>query len=550
VRDHQPRGCSGRWTKVVGMHMTPSSPCAVAGCLAAVLLAACSASHYAADADAEVEHTLHTATERTLGGRESWVVQPKLVEPPLDDAPAAAATPDVAPAVPSIVDLQQALSLAVEQNREFLARREGLYREGLSISLTRFQFGPQFRSAVTYLWPRSEGGFESHRAGTSLSASMILPTGGTLSVSGGLDADWPLDRGASTDALYGTNVGVTLSQPLLRGSGYAISHESLTQAERQLVYAIRDFELFRQNFTIQIAQRFFELSSQRQTLTNEEKNLERAEFDRRQAEALLQVGRKAELEVFLARRREIEARDQLINATANYDRAVDEFKILLGLPTTHALDLADVQPDYLPVQFEVRSAIEAALHNRLDLITERQSLEDAERALRIAEDGLLPDLNLVASYGLGGVGGSVGAAAPDRWSSSIGLEFELPLQRLPQRNSYRSSLIRLEQARRDLQLREDQLELEIRNSMRQLHSLEERIALQIDQIQHEKRAARVTRIRFEGGAGSNRDLLEAEQALFNAENALIRLKVDHFVARLSLLRDMGVFFVDRQGMWR
>jgi outer membrane protein TolC len=452
--------------------------------------------------------------------------------------------------LPAVVDLQQVLALAVQQNREFLTRRESLYREGLSISLTRFQFGPQFSSALSYLWPRSEGGFESHRAGTTLSASQLLPTGGTLSLTGAFDADWPFDRGAIDDPAFGSSVGVTLSQPLLRGAGYDLSHESLTQAERQLVYAIREFEIFRENFTIQIAQRFFQLSSQRQTLTNEEKNLERAEFDRRQAEALLQVGRKAELEVFLARRREIEARDQLIDATAAYDRAVDEFKILLGLPTTQAIELADTPPEYQPVRFEVRSAIAAALHNRLDLITERQVLEDAERALRIAENGLLPDLNLVASAGFTGLGDQVGKAAPDRWSSSIGLEFEVPLQRLPQRNSYRSSLISLEQTRRDLQLREDQLELEIRNSMRQLHSLEERIALQIDQIQHEKRAARVTRIRFEGGAGSNRDLLEAEQALFDAENALIRLKVDHFVARLALLRDMGIFFVDQKGMWR
>ncbi|MEO6597492.1 MAG: TolC family protein [Planctomycetota bacterium] len=555
-----------------------------------VALAACSAASYVADADDEVSHTLRHATEQVLGDRENWVMQPALAEPaPPAVSPAVrpevppagppAVTPEVSPAVPLAVppattpaelapgetptepapaatkppealDLKATLALAVRQNREFLSRRESLYREGLSISLTRFQFGPQFAAAVTYLWPRSEGGFESHRAGTNLSGSQILPTGGSLGVSAALDADWPFDRGGTNDPSFGTNVGVSLRQPLLRGAGYAISHESLTQAERQLTYAIRDFELFRLGFTINITQRFFELSSSRKTLDNEAKNLDRAAFDRRQAEALLQVGRKAELEVFLARRREIEAKDQLINATAAYDRSIDDFKILLGLSTKVPIELSAAEPEYKPVRFDVSSAIAAALHNRLDLITVRQGLEDTERALRIAENNLLPDLQLTASYGLAGTANDIDRANPDQWSSSVGLSFEIPLQRKSQRNAYRSSLISLEQARRSLQQREDQLELEIRNSMRQLHSLEERIVLQEDQIKQETRAARVTRIRFEGGAGSNRDLLEAEQALVNAENALIRLKVDHFVARLNLLKDMGVFFVDDNGMWR
>ena len=48
----------------------------------------------------------------------------------------------------------------------------------------------------------------------------------------------------------------------------------------------------------------------------------------------------------------------------------------------------------------------------------------------------------------------------------------------------------------------------------------------------------------------NRDVVEANQSLLDAQNALIRLKVQHFVARLNLLKDMGLFFVDDRGMWR
>lgn len=548
-----------------------------------VLLAACSTASYVADADREVDSILGTAERDVLGNRADWIVQPAASTPPpaepapaaaADPAaqvptdqptgtpnaapgmtPAAAATPAAAPAAaarvqtPEVYDLARALGTAVHKNREFLVRRESLYRQGLSISATRFRFGPQFASTLSYLWPDAAGAPARHQSSLGVQASQILPTGGTLSIGGSLDGAWPYGQDAG-DASYGTSASISLSQPLLRGAGYEVSHESLTQAERELVFAIRDFEDFREGFSIQIAQRFFELASQKKTLANEDANYEAAVFDRGKAEALRQIGRKEEQEVFRARRREIEAKDQLINARANYDRAVDQFKILLGLPTATLIELSDTEPPYQPVRIDADSAVEAARHNRLDLITERQRLEDAERALRIAENGLLPDLNLVASYGRSGFANEFADASPDQWNSSVGLSFELPLQQKDQRNNYRSAQIALEQARRGLALREDQLDLDIRDSLRRLQSIEERIGLQEGQILQEQRAVSVTQIRYESGKLENRDLLEARQALVDAQNALIRLKVEHFVARLNLQKDLGIFFVDEQGMWR
>ncbi len=86
--------------------------------------------------------------------------------------------------------------------------------------------------------------------------------------------------------------------------------------------------------------------------------------------------------------------------------------------------------------------------------------------------------------------------------------------------------------------------------MRRLRSTEERIALQEAQIVQEERAQTVIQIRYDAGTADNRDLFEARQALIDARNALIRLKVEHFIARLSLQKDMGIFFVDDRGMWR
>ena len=126
----------------------------------------------------------------------------------------------------------------------------------------------------------------------------------------------------------------------------------------------------------------------------------------------------------------------------------------------------------------------------------------------------------------------------------------IPLQRLPQRNSYRNALISLGQAERDYRELLDQLEIDLANQLRQLKSTERSIELQQQLIEQERRAVTVSEIRFESGDLDNRDLLEARQALIDAQNALIRLKVDHFIGRLSLLRDLGLLFIDGNGMWQ
>lgn len=520
-----------------------------------LLAAACTSAAYAADADREVGAILAAANAEVLGDRSEWVVQPKPAEPPAP--PDAGALPDVGPPPPAVLpvvqvesyDLARSLATAVAMNREYLTRKEQLYRQGLSVALVRFDFGPQLNSTLSYLWSDRREGTPQHAAGALVRASQILPTGGTLALTSGLNSVWPYGAG-SADPFYSSSAIATLSQPLLRGAGYEVSHESLTQSERELVYAIRDFELYREGFAITVAGTWFALQSQRKTLANEDANYQSAVFDRGKAEALQRVGRNAEQEVFRARRREIEAKDQLITARSTYDRALDEFKILLGLPTTSLIDIAEAEPPYDPVRLDERSAVAAARHNRLDLITERQRVEDAERALRIAENGLLPGLDLVASHGLNGADSSFASAGPSDWTSSIGVVFTVPLRQKAQRNNYRSAMIALEQAKRALTLREDQLDLDIRDQLRRLRSTEERIELQKEQIVREQGAVTVTQIRYESGKLENRDLLEARQALVNAQNALIRLKTEHFVGRLRLLQNLGLFFIGPQGMWR
>ncbi len=525
-------------------------------CVGLILaVAGCTHARYAANADSEVHRLLGDYDAQVLADRETWVKYPA---PNADESdvqdPDAVQAEDAPPASPAplLLDLSQSLQLAFTNGREYLARKESLYRQGLSFSLTRHNFGPILNSTISYLWSKAEDGLASDSQTIDFGVTQILPTGGRLTVSSALDGARDGDPHFMEPYgrfLYTPSVSISLAQPLLRGAGYDVSHEALTQAERDVVYAVRSFELFRQDFSIRVADTYYRLVSQQATLANDEQNYKDAVFDRKKAEALRQVDRNQDDDVFLARRREIEAEDALLVARTDFELAVDDFKILLGLTTSTDMQIMEAQPPFEPVRFDPQSAAEVARFNRLDLHTVRDQLADAERQVRLAGHNLLPDLDLAADLDFAGDTARLSEVSPDRWSATVGVTLDLPLDRKAERNAYRSSLISLEQAKRDLQQRLDELERDIRRQIRELAQLEKRVRLQTEQIDREKRAVAVTRIRYESGDADNRDLLDARQGLVNAQNALIDLKVRHFTASLRLNRDMGVLFVDQNGMW-
>lgn len=520
-----------RFTALAGLAGLTGLSCLAPGCVQP-------SSWHAADADEEVAEVLSEGAAREAEAREP--LQPRAGAPPSLD-------PRFRQGEPERLTLAEALAIAVRHNRDYRTQQEALYQAGLDLTQVRFDFGPQLSSTLAYGWSDQERGEGRQSASAAGTLSQILPSGGTASLNGSLSASYP--EGASEQS-FGSSLSLGLAQPLLRGVGRMVSHEALTQAERTLLYSLRAFELFRQDFSIGLAESYYGLVSFQQTLANQERTYLEAVYDREKAEALRQVDRNTDEQVFRARRREVVTQAALIDARADYRRALDEFKIQLGLPTTANLDVVALEPPYEAVELEADSAVEAALHNRLDVVTSRQLAEDAERRAFLAENGLLPQLDLNLQGSLAGADPRLQKAWADEWAFTGGLALQLPLQLKRERNAYRQALILRDQAQRAFELTRDRIGLEVRDQLRQLQSVDQQIEIQVAQVSQEERAVTVTEIRYEAGVLDNRDLLEARQGLIDAQNSLIRLKVDHFIRRLRLLRTMGLLQIDSEGAWR
>jgi len=158
---------------------------------------------------------------------------------------------------PYLISFEQAVELAFFNSREFQTRRENVYLVALPVTLQRFAFAPQFEATVEGMreWAgslSSVGKRNRWAADTVLGVSKLFSTGGLLLMQVANETVINL-TGAGPRTFSQSTAFLDLIQPLLRGGGRAVTLEPLTQAERNLLYELRDFARFHKEFFLSLA---------------------------------------------------------------------------------------------------------------------------------------------------------------------------------------------------------------------------------------------------------------------------------------------------------
>ena len=138
----------------------------------------------------------------------------------------------------------------------------------------------------------------------------------------------------------------------------------------------------------------------------------------------------------------------------------------------------------------------------------------------------------------------------DRDSYSAGLNLSLPVDRTIDRNAWKSARISYQQALRSFSLFKDGLVVTVQSTFRQLERRKQSVEIQKELIVDQEKNLRIAQLLFEQGDNSNRDVVDAQQSLLDAKNSLIREQVSYEIARLGLLRDLGILFLDEHGVWK
>lgn len=492
---------------------------------------------------------------------------------------------------PVVLNLVEALQVAARNSRDYQANKEDVFRSALDLDLERDNFRSTFAGLFSGSYDRNQpeidaGGEtqESFDASSLLSVTKRLKSGAQLTLQLGWDILRLLQPNQFTSHTAFGDASITI--PLLRGAGRHIVTEPLTQAERDVLYALYNFENFKRGFAVDVASEYLSVLQRRNQVANAEENYRGLIASSRRARRLLDKGDLPPIQVDQAIQDELSARNRWVSARESYSAALDGFKLRLGLPTDALMELdtdeldklsrgsaqitagatdieydTEVPPADAPIVLEEPSdenagafelpperAIRIALENRLDLRVVHGRVFDAQREVVVAADRLKPELSLFGSASIGGDDSEDLDANNLDYTALLNLD--LPLERTAEAIDYRQSYLALESAVRGLQSLEDAIKLDILNRLRNLREARESLRIQALSVELAKRRVRGANLSLQAGRVEIRDLLEAQEDLLSAQNSLTAARVDYRVAELAMQRDLGVLEVDATGMWK
>jgi len=435
--------------------------------------------------------------------------------------------------------VEDAVLLALGNNRAFGIERLGPAIASAAVEAARAAFDAGLDADASLSKARSTetGDVTADVLTGSVGVSRRLPTGTVFGVGlSGDDAD-----GNVTGDSGSARLGLTVTQPLLRGAGRKANLAVLRQAELDVRASEHELRGFAEAMVADVESTYWDLALAKAQIAIYEESVSLAERQQSETEERIRFGRLAETELAAARAEVALRREALINARSSLaatrlrfirllNPGPDPWRIdvtLLDEPAAPAVEIGDVEEH-----------VRAALASRPDLAQARLGIQRGDLELARTRNGLLPRMDVFISLGKSGYARSFADAFGDldgkSYDAAVGLTFEHVFGR----RSARAGHLRAELTRRRADLALENIEqlaqvdvrsafIEVERTRAQVSATAATRAFREESLRAETEKFRVGRSTTLLVAQAQRDLVASRisevQAVVNCLKALVEL---------------------------
>jgi outer membrane protein TolC len=495
-------------------------------------------------------------------------------------APAQAASPAIRPlqATPSPVEngtpvtIDDAVRMALENNLGIQAERLNPQMATLGIARANGAFAPELVSSFSqnnaaapptdFLSSTGTGTVvTTGRLSTSAGVQQILSRGG-----GRYSVTWDGSR-QTTDAprtvfspQLGSDLNAAITQPLLRNFRIDSLRQQLmlsrTQADvtdlqlqQRIVQTSRNVRAAYYNLVgavagLEVAQQSLDLS--RESLKNNQTRVE--------------VGTMAPIDIVAAEAEVASNEEAVIIQQAAIESAQDQLRALVMNPSQPGFWTATFKPTdqsvLAPREINVDAAIKNALEHRTDILQARKQMESTDISMKYAQNQKLPALDVIARYGVTGVGGTqflydnqaiAGGAAPIPVSSSVrgfgdvlrdvfgnnfrtwsfALNMSYPLGTSPAEAAFAQAKIQRQQENTSLANLEMQVATSVREAARSVNTNLKRVEATRKARELAEKRLEAEQKRFTVGLSTTFELFQAQRDLARARQSELNATIDY-----------------------
>lgn len=350
---------------------------------------------------------------------------------------------------------------------------------------------------------------------------------------------------------YSTEPRITITQPIFRGFGVLINKADILVAQNNKTQSKK---LFKNTVMDVISKTKIAYNNYIFYLKNYEINglsLERLRSLLEINKARYEKGLVSSLDILEIEAQEAQREKALLAAEAEAKRAEDELKLITNLVDDPELWNAKIElidkPEFISENVDLLKSLENAFNFRPDYQSARIDLENRDIKIKVAQNALLPTLDLTGSLGLNGLGKDYEEALskttfdyPD-WS--LGVKFSLPWGGAERAQFDQAKLEKL-QALINFKRLEQNIILDVRDKVREADIKYRQV--KVAQLSQEKETQnyQAQKERYAAGQVSTHDMLDYQDKLSQAELDYVRALVDYNITLINLDKTQGVTLVN------
>jgi outer membrane protein TolC len=428
---------------------------------------------------------------------------------------------------PITLSLEQAIEMALTQNRSIINAQNSVNSARLNLSTAYSDFDMKIR-------PFAGGGVTDGdpNFNSGLNFSKNFEYGMEVSVSPYL---------SKGDENYAAAAGLSLEIPLFKYFGKLVNTQNIKSSEFSIRSAERSLVQTKENIVLETVTSFYRIIEQKKNVAINQQLAEKFKRHTAIAQIKTDVGLAQPLDVYRAQIKEKDAQVSLTDSLENLQAANNNLKSILSIPQNTDITLIDPPLETTAMELDASKIETIAFENSIEVKSALDSLNEKKRSAKIAEHYLLPDLTVFFDYTRSGndddLGNDTFRLNEDSWS--IYLTSSSDFARTSEKNSYRQSLINVQSGELDLANKKDQLGKEVKNQVDFLEKSRERIAILEQQIQKAIGKLELSKIKFNNGMADNFDMIEAETELNQAQLNHLSAKINHITGTYRLRKTIG-----------
>lgn len=333
-----------------------------------------------------------------------------------------------------------------------------------------------------------------------------------------------------SDEIY--SWGAYLKMPLYEG-GRLAGQVRVAELERQAQTSLRAFTV--QDLIANVTNAFNKLLQLKELKKAYMRSVEALERERRDAEALLKVGRVPKVELLRVDVQLAAERQNLIRAEEGMDRAKNALAFLMGVDAAGIKDVNGELAENKAARPEGMD-LEGLIKGRPDVAAARKRVEAEKARLEVAKGKRYPSIDMVGDYG-----DHTGAGLKGReevWETGVVASINIFDGGVISSEIGRQRTV-YQKAVEALQLSTLKARQEVGDAVSLMREAEGRLDLAQKAVSQAREALRIEGLKYKTGAGTLTDVLLSESAMSLAEAGYYQALYDYSAAVTEFKRATG-----------